>query len=372
MKYVMQCNGHIGKSVLVACLLIVGVMPTLAQTTSEWEFKVLNGPANNHTTKLCLYQDPNDSSAFFIFPKFKIKIGDEQCIVYFYADPKSHSIGVSNHFSGMFDEEAISAAKGAGIIQVLEESIAKDVKNQRQKYLDDYSAANTLEALNAFEADYASNDPDGFIPLFQPKKNELIRAEYKNAFNNANTSNELSSFIKNYRDNDPDGLVLIATNKLDAIMVAEEKQRLIDKEAEGTKFRAENKAKEENAVRALVQLVAEHKSEIKKLGFSSKFLMANIYIYPDAVNRPVKLFTFETWLAALFESGKYSNIKKVEARGAQGVLLKRTGMQSGGILFKLDGGDLFPSHTTNADKAFAIISAGDRVAVSMMILSAVQ
>lgn len=384
MDYVMQCKGNIGKSVLIVGLMVLSVMPVQAEQTPGWEFQraydkeffgfqLLNVPLPAGVKSLCLYF--SEQRWFAVIYKIRLEEKNDSsnglCNAYFRANNKTHKIEVYSTNYLRYDE-ATSAAKDAGIIQFLEESFAEDVKNQRQRYLDDYNAATTLEDIKTFETNYATNDPDGFIPLLQPKKKELTYAKYKNAFDNAKSPDDLSLFIKAYENNDPDGLVPLANNKLDAIRVSEEKQRLADKEAKESSIRAEKEAKKTELARLTAQAIAKHGAAIKSLGFSTSFLKANLYIYTDSINRPVSLFSFETWLALLFESGKYSNIKKVEVRGAQGVLLKRPGMQSGGILFKLDGGDLFPSHTTNGDKAFPIKDANDQVAASMMMLSAFQ
>lgn len=380
----MQCMDFSkGLRILFIGLLTMGAMSAQAEQTPNWVFDTEYSTRDTKVfvpgdkkvfvpgdKSLCLYQETAVKFLVLTIPTWKIKVDHEPCVAHFLANQYNHKIAIIN--GSISAQDAIGFAKDAGIIKILDESIAEDARKQRQKYLDDYSAANTLEAINSFEVNYATNDPDGFIPLLQPKKKELTYTKYKNAFDNAKAPDDLSSFIRDYESNDPDGLVPLAKNKLDAIWEADEKQRRREKEAEEFRIRSEKEAKKAENAKILAQVIAKHKSEINSLGFSNKFLKANLYIYQDYVNRPVTVFTFETWLALLFESGKYSNIKKVEARGAQGVLLKRPGMQSGGILFKFDGGDLFPSHTTNGDKAFPIENAEGRVSASMMILSAFQ
>ena len=126
------------------------------------------------------------------------------------------------------------------------------------------------------------------------------------------------------------------------------------------------------AEKELAALVAKYHSQIGSLGFSTAILKATIYLQVDAVNQPKKFITFKTWLAGLFESGKYSNVTRIKLKNSQGVLLKRPGMQSSGILFKMDGGDLFPTHITNSEEATPLESAGDQVAASMLMIDALE
>jgi hypothetical protein len=46
-------------------------------------------------------------------------------------------------------------------------------------------------------------------------------------------------------------------------------------------------------------------------------------------------------------------------------------MQSAGILFKMDNGDLFPNYLSNSEKAQPIESIEEQVAASMLIINAV-
>lgn len=122
----------------------------------------------------------------------------------------------------------------------------------------------------------------------------------------------------------------------------------------------------------LSALVAKHSASIKSLGFSTSFLNGTIYLQADAFNRPIAYGKFSDWLALLFESGNYSNITKIGSGQFQGIQLKRTGMQSAGLLFLLDGGDLFPSHIVTATETERLTTVEDRIAVAMMISQSVK
>lgn len=113
-------------------------------------------------------------------------------------------------------------------------------------------------------------------------------------------------------------------------------------------------------------------SEIKALGFSDAFLKATIYLQVDMYNRPKAWMTMETWLGKLFESGAYADITRITSGRSQGVMLKRQGMPSGGILFVLDGGDLFPSHSAGAGKAEPIESVGEQITVATAITQSIR
>lgn len=116
----------------------------------------------------------------------------------------------------------------------------------------------------------------------------------------------------------------------------------------------------------------KHASAIKSLGFSDAFLKATIYLQVDMFNRPKAWMTMETWLGRLFESGNYATITRITSEKSQGVMLKRQGVQSGGILFVLDGGDLFPSHSVSTGKAEAIESVGEQITVAMAITQSIK
>lgn len=113
-------------------------------------------------------------------------------------------------------------------------------------------------------------------------------------------------------------------------------------------------------------------SEIKALGFSDAFLKATIYLQADMYNRPKAWMTMEAWLGKLFESGNYASITRITSGKSQGVMLKRQGVQSGGILFVLDGGELFPSHSASSGKAEVIESVGEQVTVAMAIAQSIK
>ncbi len=113
-------------------------------------------------------------------------------------------------------------------------------------------------------------------------------------------------------------------------------------------------------------------SEIRALGFPDAFLKATIYLQVDMFNRPKAWITMETWLGKLFESGNFASITRITSGRSQGVMLKRQGMQSGGVLFVLDGGELFPSHSASAGKAEPIESVGEQITVTMAITQSIK
>lgn len=123
---------------------------------------------------------------------------------------------------------------------------------------------------------------------------------------------------------------------------------------------------------ALGQLVSKHAPAIKALGFSDAFLKATIYLQVDMYNRPKAWMTMETWLGKLFESGNYASITRITSGKSQGVMLKRQGMQSGGILFVLDGGELFPSHSASAGNAEPIESVGEQITIATAITQSIN
>lgn len=123
---------------------------------------------------------------------------------------------------------------------------------------------------------------------------------------------------------------------------------------------------------ALAQVAQKHAQEIKALGFSDTFLKATIYLQVDMYNRPRAWMTMETWLGKLFDSGEYASITRATSGRSQGVMLKRQGIQSGGILFTLDGGELFPSHMVGSGKVESIDSVGEQLTVATAITQSIK
>lgn len=121
-----------------------------------------------------------------------------------------------------------------------------------------------------------------------------------------------------------------------------------------------------------IDVTKRHASEIKALGFSDAFLKATIYLQVDMYNRPKAWMTMETWLGKLFESGNFASIARITSGRSQGVILKRPGMQSGGILFVLDGGDLFPSHSAGVGKVEPIESIGEQISITTAITQSIK
>jgi len=132
---------------------------------------------------------------------------------------------------------------------------------------------------------------------------------------------------------------------------------------------AQNERKDASE-KEMAALLSKYHEQISGLGFSDTFLKATIYLQIDAANQPRKFLTFEEWLAAIFESGGYTKITKIRTKSSQGILLKRAGMQSAGILFKYDDGDLFPSGTSDGEKVQPIMTVSDQVGVSVMLINA--
>ena len=128
--------------------------------------------------------------------------------------------------------------------------------------------------------------------------------------------------------------------------------------------------RKETSEKEMAALLSKYHAQIAGLGFSDAFLKATIYLQIDTANQPRKFLTFEEWLAAIFESGSYTNITKIRTKSSQGVSLKRAGMQSAGILFKYDNGDLFPSGISDGEKAHPIMTVSDQIGVSTMIINA--
>lgn len=140
----------------------------------------------------------------------------------------------------------------------------------------------------------------------------------------------------------------------------------IGPKSDGTRSQSETPAG------SATDVMKRHASEIKALGFSDAFLKATIYLQVDMYNRPKAWMTMETWLEKLFQSGSYAGIARITSGRSQGVMLKRQGMPSGGVLFVLDGGELFPSHSAGTGKVEPIESVGEQVVITTAITQSIR
>ncbi len=120
------------------------------------------------------------------------------------------------------------------------------------------------------------------------------------------------------------------------------------------------------------QILVKHAKEIAALGFDPKLLKGTIYLRIDMANQPQRFATFEMWIAAILESGRYSRVSPISLGEAKGVLLKRAGIPSGGFLFQYDDGDLFPTHFVQGDDATKITSPDEMLFVSLGIVKAMN
>lgn len=361
--------------VLLAGLLAMSSMTAQAQEKQQWMFTNTNNysaPEGEKIKQICLI----DKTIIFAW-RFELGecIGDQEVAAKLWVDMDRKIIYFDTHSAKNpylpHGPELEEYAKNAPNVDAFLLELDREVN---RIYLDRYNTANSIEAIDRFIALYKANDPDGYIPLLQSKKRDALHKQYKDSFENSSTSYQFQSFIKLYKDNDPDGLIPLAKIKLDEI---EEQER-----SNTARMKAEKEAEKENEARQKAEKKAElerriqasvikYSSRIKALGFSQDFLKSSIYLQVDYVNLPIKFLKFEVWLAGLFESNKYSSITKIKTKNSHGVLLKRPGIESVGILFKMDNGDLFPSYLSNSEKAQPIESTGEHVATSMLIINAV-
>jgi hypothetical protein len=224
-----QMSGNILQKlcVLLAGFLVVSVMPAHAQSNdggttiqaSEWKFSPINGrPDGRYIKDICLDSEKSkiftdqDSFLASYFGSYEVRIGTRCGVASLWADIEKHIIFVHSENKDMSDDQAVAAAKKTDVIAILEQSI-------REEYLDAYKSANNIKDIEDFELKFASSDPDGYIPILQSKKKDLVYKKYKESFENAKSTDDFTSFINVYGSNDPDGLVPLAQSKRDAIKI---------------------------------------------------------------------------------------------------------------------------------------------------------
>jgi hypothetical protein len=72
-------------------------------------------------------------------------------------------------------------------------------------YRQAFENAKTLEAIRAFEWEYANSDPEGLIAQLAPVKRALQVQEYQRRYEQLSTPEQLQGFVDDYANDDPDG-----------------------------------------------------------------------------------------------------------------------------------------------------------------------
>lgn len=140
--------------------------------------------------------------------------------------------------------EKLEAMRSA-LVAELEEARAIAAANKaRDEYRAAYESANSLERIQAFEAKYAANDPDGLIPQLLATKQALTLERYKAAYASAKTSAELRKFVEDYSGYDPEKLVAEARKRIPQV---EKQERLAQQQAE--RQRQEEQRQQERAAK---------------------------------------------------------------------------------------------------------------------------
>lgn len=164
------------------------------------------------------------------------------------------------------------------LVAELEEAHRIAASNKaRAEYRTAYEAAtSSLDQIQAFEAKYAGNDPDGLIPQLAATKEYLTLERYRVAYQNAKTSAELKKFVEDYRTSDPDNLVPEVRKR---IAEAEKQEQLAQQKAE--RERQEKRRQEEQATKKAAANQARNRLQyIQKL--HKKYADNVIYESPEA------------------------------------------------------------------------------------------
>lgn len=216
---------------------------------SDWQLKK-GKPPNRSFVSVCLYQDKT-SQGFFAPKDWKSLIAspnEKKCGERFLADVRAKELffdfdssfewrggrpddalcyGTGTSYSGctstFFDyfpnginkelnaKKALDALAKSNALAKLESIVKSQIeKEQAERYAQyklDFTEADTLQAIEAFTANYVSSDVDGLIPKLEPLRLKLARAKYLNDYSAATTLVAMINFKTYYQTNDPDNLI---------------------------------------------------------------------------------------------------------------------------------------------------------------------
>lgn len=327
------------------------------QAAQTWSYSVTNLQYSRAQPfyKLCLFRGSGFFSSYELTDV--VPLGKKCEAVFVLMKPHDKELSLDISRSSLPSNVAFASAKNAGLESILngkipemvkqfdaeQEALAK--KKVYEQYRQQYSEADSPEKIDEFIQKYSVSDTDDLIPQLRAKAIE----------------------IKKQRD-----ILAIEAEQFVANNLAKYAEQEKAEASKKEKLKAIARAESEDKRQYLVSLGIKHAAAIKSLGFSKPFLDGTIYLQADYFNRPVAYAKFRDWLALLFESGNYSNITKISSGQFQGIQLKRPGMQSGGLLFLLDGADLFPSHIVTATNTIRLKTDDDRITVAMMVSQAVK
>lgn len=101
------------------------------------------------------------------------------------------------------------AVRESKLIAAIDLYVAEEAKRSAEEAMAAYrfafENAKTLGAIEAFEAKYVGNDPEGFIAKLAAPKRAMQIDEYRQRFASMKEVREIDAFITDYANNDPDG-----------------------------------------------------------------------------------------------------------------------------------------------------------------------
>ena len=125
--------------------------------------------------------------------------------------------------------KAMNALVYSKAIEKLEAEIAADRKKKESDryatYRGQFDNATTLEAIEVFRSNYASNDTDGLLEKLEPLRIKLAYARYQEEFANATALENMREIRDKYKDNDPDKLIPALNKRIYVLDLAEQRAR---------------------------------------------------------------------------------------------------------------------------------------------------
>lgn len=139
-------------------------------------------------------------------------------------------------------------------------------------------------------------------------------------------------------------------------------------QAQANAIKSNNQKQKGENKSTIDEIIKNNSQKISSLGFSNKFLKSKIYLRLDMTSPAKGVMTFESFIALLYANPRITKIDRISYGKFEGIRTKMAGFPSGGILFNLDDGDIFPSHMVSGDDAIRITTTEEMLQVSLAIL----
>lgn len=156
----------------------------------------------------------------------------------------------------------------ASLDKLAKSQLAYEEAERYTQYKLNFTAANTLETIEAFATKYASSDVDKLIPKLEPLRLRLARNKYLNDYKDATTLGAMLDFRASYQTSDTDTLLPEISKRINILQVQEARataKAQADREIfEQEKARVENLQSAEVMIRLCQKLIDDTKTLLQR------------------------------------------------------------------------------------------------------------